>query len=104
MPISLQSQASRLKRPRSNSQSNSPSSSPKRAASDSDDHTEPGGGFLRRNIDMTNGAERASSPLRGTDGEHGAELVGRTEEVHLSEVEDKGNEQYKELYNDFLGE
>jgi hypothetical protein len=53
---------------------------------------------------MTNGAERASSPLRGTDGEHGAELVGRTEEVHLSEVEDKGNEQYKELYNDFLGE
>jgi hypothetical protein len=53
---------------------------------------------------MTNDAGRASSPLRGMDGDNGAELVDRTEEVHSSEVVDKGNEEYKELYNDFLGE
>lgn len=54
-------------------------------------------------MDMTDGAARASSPLRGMEGENGGELADRTEEVHLSEVQDKGNAKYKELYNDFLG-
>jgi len=55
-------------------------------------------------MDMTDGTARASSPLRGMEGENGGELADRTEEVHLSEVVDKGNAKYKELYNDFLGE
>jgi hypothetical protein len=104
MPISFASQPSRLKRPRSNSQSTSPSSSsPKRAASETEDPTELKTGFLGHNIDMTNSTTLPGSPLRDVEGENGGELVQRTDDVHLNEVENQGNEKYKQLYNDFLG-
>ena len=104
MPSSLPPQSSRLKRPRSNSQSTSASSSsPKRAASESEDPTELKPGFLGHNMDVTNGNTLPGSPLRETDGGNGGELAQRTDDVHLNEVEDQGNEKYKQLYNDVLG-
>jgi hypothetical protein len=104
MPSSFPSQSSRLKRPRSNSQSTShSSSSPKRAASESEDPTELKTGFLGHNMDVTNGNTLPGSPLRETEGGNGGELVQRTDDVHLNEVEDQGNEKYKQLYNDVLG-
>jgi hypothetical protein len=54
-------------------------------------------------MDVTNGNTLPGSPLRETDGRSGAELVQRTDDVHLNEVEDQGNEKYKQLYNDVLG-
>ena len=54
-------------------------------------------------MDIGNGTTLPGSPLRDTDGGNGGEWVQRTEDVHLNEIEDKGNEKYKQLYNDFLG-
>lgn len=51
-------------------------------------------------MDMTSG--RASSPLREHDSSSG-EWVQRTEDVHLNEVENQGNDRYRELYDRFLG-
>jgi hypothetical protein len=103
MPIAFHTNHPSLKRPRSTSQPPSPSSSsPKRAASDSDDHFEPTNSLLGHNMDMSS-TGRASSPLREHDSSSG-EWVKRTEDVHLNEVEDQGNERYKQLYNDFLGQ
>ena len=104
MPSSLPSQSSRLKRPRSTSQSTpTSSSSPKRAASESEDPTELKTGLLGHNMDVTNGNTLPGSPLRETGGGNGEDLAQRTDDVHLNEVEDQGNEKYKQLYNDVLG-
>lgn len=105
MPIAPQSHHPSLKRPRSTSQPPSPSSSsPKRAASESDDHVSVPG------MDTTN-AGPVGSPLRDreTDASSGSgEWVQRTEDVHLNEVEPSGGasdgqERYKALYDNVLG-
>lgn len=104
MSIAFHTQHPNLKRPRSTSQPPSPSSSsPKRAASETDDPSEIGSSLLGQHMDMTSGAARASSPLRERDSSSG-EWVQRTEDVHLNEVENQGNDRYKQLYNDVLGE
>jgi hypothetical protein len=54
-------------------------------------------------MDVTNGNTLPGSPLRETDGGNGGELVQRTDDVHLNEVEDQENGKYKQLYNDVLG-
>lgn len=54
-------------------------------------------------MDVTNGSTLPGSPLRESDAGNGGELVQRTDDVHLNEVEDQANAKYKQLYNDFLG-